>query len=155
MSSALVVHASKHGSTTKVAQRVADRLRSDGVDVTVASAREVRDPVASYDLVVVGGAIYNGRWYADARRFLKRHRAELTGTPVAVFGMGPREDDPEAWRRSRAQLDRSLAKTEWVHPVAVAVFGGVDPKAKRDAPPRDLRDWEAIDAWAAEVAGRL
>lgn len=80
--------------------------------------------VGGYPLVVIGGAIYSGRWHGDARRFLKRHRSELTDVHVAAFGMGPRNDEPKAWERSRAQLDHALAKLPWLHPVAVTVFGG-------------------------------
>lgn len=98
-----------------------------------------------YQLVVVGGAIYSGRWPTNAHRFLKRHRRELARVPAAVFGLGPRNDETEAWTRSRTQLDRALAKRGWLRPVTVAVFGGVDPKPKRDQPPRDLRDWNASD----------
>jgi len=65
-----------------------------------------------------------------------------------VFAMGPRSGDEEGWQRSRAQLDRALAKRGWLAYVAVAVFGGVDPPKERHGERRDLRDWEAIRAWA-------
>jgi len=41
-------------------------------------------------LVILGGAIYTGRWHRDAHRFLRRNRRELAGIPIAVFGMAPR-----------------------------------------------------------------
>lgn len=68
--------------------------------------------------------------------------------PIAVFAMGPRSGDEEGWQRSRAQLDRALARRGWLAYVAVAVFGGVDPPKERHGERRDLRDWEAIRAWA-------
>jgi menaquinone-dependent protoporphyrinogen oxidase len=147
----LVVHASRHGSTTDVAARIAEHLRRAGHQVDLQDAGRVTTPVDDYQLVVVGGAIYSGRWHTNAHRFLKRHRRELASVPVAVFGMGPRNDEAEAWTRSRTQLDRALVKRGWLRPFTVAVFGGVDPKPKRDQPPRDLRDWNAIDAWADEL----
>ena len=58
---------------------------------------------------------------------------------------------PEAWRRSRSQLDHALAKREWLAPVATAVSGGVDPPKRADQVRRDLRDWDAIRAWAADI----
>lgn len=72
--------------------------------------------------------------------------------PVAVYGMGPREDDPEAWQRARGQLDRALAKRDWLSPAAVTLFGGVDPPKRRATVRRDLRDWDAIRGWATAVA---
>jgi menaquinone-dependent protoporphyrinogen oxidase len=68
--------------------------------------------------------------------------------------MGPRNDEPESWRRSREQLDRALARRAWLAPLSVAVFGGVDPPDPRNRRPhRDLRDWAAIRAWAGSLGG--
>lgn len=92
----LVVHASRHGSTSEVAVRIAERIRAAEHDVDVRAARDLKGPVEGYALVLVGGAIYSGRWHTDAHRFLKRHRAELTRIPVAVFGMGPCRDAAES-----------------------------------------------------------
>lgn len=149
---ALVVHASRHGSTREVAEAIAAVLADHGLPAVVSAAREVRGSVAGWRLVVVGGALYSGRWHRDARRFLKRHRDELARVPVAVFGMGPRETGDEAWARARGQLDRALARLPWLEPAAVALFGGVDPPRREDRPRRDVRDWTVIRGWAADVA---
>lgn len=144
----LVVYATKHGSTRQVAEAIAETLQARGVEVEFHPARELRGPMGKQDLVVLGAPIYSGRWHRDAHRFLKRHRGELLTVPVAVFGMGPREPGQEAWQHARRQLDRALARRDWLRPSAVAVFGGVDPP-RRGAQQRDLRDWDAIRAWAA------
>ena len=153
----LVTYATRNGSTREVAAVIAGTFRALGVNVELGEARYVRgladharSPGRSWNLVVLGAPLYSGRWHRDAHRFLRRHRKELAGVPVAVFGMGPRKDDVLAWERSRTQLDRALAKHSWLTPTAVMVFGGVDPPDKR--PRRDLRDWTKIDAWAASIA---
>ena len=153
MSAVLVAYATKHGSTHEVAETIAATLRGRGDDVDVVPAGQVRGPITGRDLVVLGAPIYSGRWHRDARRLLKRHRGELLTIPVAVYGMGPREGDEEAWRRSRGQLDRALAKRDWLAPAATALFGGVDPPRRRGGPRRDQRDWEAIRGWANAIAG--
>jgi len=147
----LVAYATKNGSTQQVADAIAGTMRERDAQVTLLPARAVREPVAGYDLVVLGAPLYSGRWHRDAHRFLRHHRRELSGVPVAVFGMGPRGGTEDAWRRSRAQLDRALAKRGWLDPLAVTVFGGVDPPGRGKRPRRDLRDWAAIRAWAADV----
>ena len=84
-------------------------------------------------------------------RLLKRQRAALSERQVAIFALGPRSPQEEGgWPRCREQLDRALAKHDWLHPVAVELFGGADPPKKRER--RDQRDWEAIRRWAATVA---
>jgi menaquinone-dependent protoporphyrinogen oxidase len=154
----LVAYATRHGSTREVAEAVAGTLGALGADVELREARDVRGPegfargrVGSWSLVVLGAPLYSGRWHREAHRFLRRHRKDLAGVPVAVFGMGPRSADKEAWRRSRDQLDRAVAKHKWLTPTAVELFGGVDP-AKTGRPRRDLRDWTQIEAWAADIA---
>jgi menaquinone-dependent protoporphyrinogen oxidase len=148
----LVAYATKHGSTQEVAEAIAAALRAQGAEVEFRSAREVRGPIGDQDLVVLGAPIYSGRWHRDAHRFLKHHHEELLAVPVAVFGMGPREPGEEAWQRSRRQLDRALAKRNWLRPAAVAVFGGVDPPKRGAEQRRDLRNWDTIQAWTDQIA---
>lgn len=127
MGSVLVVNATKHGSSREAAEAIGTAMRARGSDAHVHPSADVRDPIGGWDLVVLGAPIYSGRWHRDAHRFLKRHRAELVHMPVAVYGMGPREDDPEAWQRARGQLDRALAKRDWDAirwATAVADLGG-------------------------------
>jgi menaquinone-dependent protoporphyrinogen oxidase len=147
----LVAYATRNGSTREVAEAVAGALREAGAAVDLLPARDLRGPIAGWDAVVVGAPIYSGRWHRDAHRFLKRHRGDLGRVPVAVFGMGPRSDTEEAWRHSRRQLDRALARREWLSPVMVTVFGGVDPPKRGSRQGRDLRDWDAIRAWAEQM----
>ena len=151
--SVLVAYASKHGSTQEVAEAIAATIQGHDVDVDIRPAPTVGRSIGDPELVVLGAPLYSGRWHRDAHRFLKRHRSELMSVPVAVFGMGPRDPSEEAWQRARGQLDRALAKRGWLRPVAVAVFGGVDPTEREGKPKRDLRNWDEIRAWALQVAG--
>ncbi|HUK72616.1 MAG TPA: flavodoxin domain-containing protein [Streptosporangiaceae bacterium] len=153
MSDILVAFATKAGSTEQVAQAIAEALCKAGDTVDLRRARGVREPVSRWGCIVLGAPIYSGRWHRDAHRFLRRHRGELEGVPVAVFGMGPRSpEEEEAWQRSRSQLDRALAKRSWLTPVAKTVFGGADPPKRRQATRRDLRDWAAIENWSRDVS---
>jgi menaquinone-dependent protoporphyrinogen oxidase len=159
MTHVLVAYATSHGSTREVANGVADTLRARGLDVEVEPAAEV-DGLGGQDAVVLGGALYMGRWHRDARRFLKRHRDALATRPLAVFGMGPGTLEEGDVARSRAQLDRALAKQGELHPMSAAIFGGaVNPAELRfpfnHMPASDARDWEAIRAWAESVADGL
>lgn len=161
MTPVLVVYASKYGSTREVAEAVADTLRGHGFVVDVHSAADPVDP-ADYSAVVIGGALYYFRWLKDARTFVRSHRDALEKMPVAVFGMGPWSEEPDKLAEElvevRGQLDKALAKYEWLKPVAVDVFGGAfqpdklrfpdsNPAMKR-MPAADARDWDAIRAWA-------
>jgi menaquinone-dependent protoporphyrinogen oxidase len=153
----LVAYGTKHGSTREVADAVAETLQELGLDVDTLPAARV-DDVSPYSGVVLGGAIYMGRWHPDAVEFLEQHRHVLATMPVAVFGMGPRTMTEHDAEDSRAQLLKALAKVPEVDPYAVAVFGGViDPHTLRfpfnRLPASDARDWHAIRSWATEIAG--
>ena len=155
----LVAHASKHGSTREVAERVAEVMRGAGLAVDVMPAADVGH-LRGYDTIVLGGALYTGRLLKDARRFLVRHRDALSVRSVAVFAMGPKSLEPSEVAGSRAQLDRALAKVPEVEPTSVAIFGGVIDPAKlrfpfNRMPASDARDWHAIEAWASEIAARI
>ena len=155
----LIVYASKKGSTREVAQAIADRLEVDGLRTVVQPAFD-RVDLSAFDAVVIGGALYMGRWHRDARRFLHRHQNVLATMPVAVYAMGPATMDEHAVASSLEQLERGLASVHDVSPVAVSVFGGVVDPARlhfpfNRMPPSDARDWDAIDAWADEVAGHV
>ncbi|HLB03791.1 MAG TPA: flavodoxin domain-containing protein [Gaiellaceae bacterium] len=157
--SVLVAYATKKGSTREVAEAIAGTLRAQGLEVELRPAGEVGD-VGGYDGVVLGGALYMARWHPDARQFLRRHRKALATLPVAVFGMGPLALAERDVAGSRQQLERALAKTPEVNPVSVAIFGAVvDPAKLRfpfsHMPATDARDWDAIRAWAEEVAAEL
>jgi menaquinone-dependent protoporphyrinogen oxidase len=152
----LVAYGTKHGSTREVADAVAERLTELGLAVDTHPAGLV-DDVSPYEGVVVGGALYTGRWHPDALHFLQRHRRELARIPVAVFGMGPKTMDDPGVDDARAQLGRALARVPEVEPRAIAIFGGViDPAVLRfpfnRMPASDARDWAAIRAWAGAVA---
>jgi menaquinone-dependent protoporphyrinogen oxidase len=84
----LVVYGSKMGGTASLAATIGEALRRDGVPAQVRPADAVGS-VEGYDVVIVGGALYHGRWRCAARRFVRRHRAALRSMPVWFFSSGP------------------------------------------------------------------
>jgi menaquinone-dependent protoporphyrinogen oxidase len=114
-----------------------------------------------YDAVVLGAAIYNAKWNADAHQFLVRYQDALSQLPVVIFTLGPLSASDAAKRNSRRQLDSELAKYSWLKPVAVEIFAGkLDPAKlgffeRLGTTARDLRNWDAIRAWANALPAQL
>lgn len=163
--SILVAYATKSGSTKEAAEAVAAELRQSGLAVELKPLRDVQT-LTNYHAVIVGAPLYMFRWHKDAKRFLRQHRTVLSERPVAVFALGPINDKEEEWQGAREQLAKELAPFDWFNPIATTIFGGrFDPAtlrfpftwipALKKLPASDIRDWEAIRAWANGLAEQL
>jgi menaquinone-dependent protoporphyrinogen oxidase len=161
----LVGYATRYGSTQEVAETIAATLRANGLAVDVQPLRQVRT-LDEYGAVVLGAPLYMFHWEKDARRFLAQHRSALRERPLAIFVLGPVHDphDDIEWEGSRAQLDKELTQFPWLTPVALRIFGGKYDPAKLgfplklfagSAPASDIRDWDAIRAWAVDLVPLL
>src|SRR5512139_745896 len=86
--SVLLAYATRFGSTQEVAESVAASLREAGLKVDLQLMRQV-ESLDQYEAVVLGAAIYNSKWHADAHQFLSQHQAALSQRPVVIFTLGP------------------------------------------------------------------
>lgn len=80
---ALLVYATRHGSTREIADAVAAELHAAFAEVDVREAG-LAPPPAGYDAVVVGGPMIMG-WHRDAQKYLKKHQDQLARVPFALF----------------------------------------------------------------------
>ena len=183
MSRVQVVYASRHGGSEEIAKRIVEVLRANGAEAEADDAGTDPDP-AGFDAFVVGSGVYLGKWLKEGVTFVEQHRTELAAKPVWLFSSGPVaevSDDPAVALEAalgpatgpgsggHKQFDELAAA---VHPRDHRVFGGVFdpaqspkstmerfarliPAAKRALPAGDFRDWDRVDAWAAEIAGEL
>jgi menaquinone-dependent protoporphyrinogen oxidase len=162
----LVGYSSKYGATAEIAEKIGGALRQSGLQVDVLSLKNVKD-VAPYNAFVVGSALYMFQWRADATAFLKKNWKKLADKPTWVFSSGPlgKGDPVEMVKDQRFQktLEPVLAQ---IKPRSVTVFHGAITMNKLNFLERammkrmpdqqgDSRDWNAIDAWAKQIAAEL
>ena len=88
MSKVLIVHASRHGATTGIAERIAEVVRTADVEAVVAAAAELIDP-EPYDACVIGAGVYMGSWLKEGTEYLERFAPTLAVLPVWLFSSGP------------------------------------------------------------------
>jgi len=162
----LVTYASKYGSTAEIADKIGEVLRASGNQVNILPVKRV-DDLAVYDAVVLGSAVYIGKWRKSAAKFLKKNEAILVQRPVWLFSSGPTGDgDPvellEGWRFPKKQ--QPIA--ERIQPRDIVVFhGNVDVDVLNGieksmvtnvkVPVGDFRDWDTITTWAECIAEAL
>ena len=155
----LVTYASKHGSTTGIAERIAAKLRAAGHDVDLGSVAEVAD-VGTYDAYVIGSAVYYGSWMKEATAFVESNAAWLGRRPVWLFSSGPVGPAGPQDQKELASLRETVAPLD--HRVFYGALDRHDLSIGErivvtavKAPDGDFRDWRAIDAWADEIASEL
>jgi menaquinone-dependent protoporphyrinogen oxidase len=162
----LVSAASRHGSTAEIAEAIGDTLRSRGFEVTVAPPDDV-GALSAFDAVVLGSAVYTGRWLEPAIGLARRVGTDIAGRPVWLFSSGPVGDPsrklvqqmgadpvdmPAVLKASGAtehkmfpgKLDRHDVRG--LQRAAFLFFPGIEG---------DFRDWQPIREWAGSIADQL
>jgi len=159
----LVTAASRHGSTQEIAEAIAATLADRGIE----SAAVPVDQVATldgFDAVVLGSAVYMGRWLGEARRFAQLHASALCRLPVWLFSSGPvgpadhpvppgtPADVPVLTRLTQATGHRTFAGR-----LDLTRLHFTERTLARTihVPEGDSRDWGAIEDFAGEVADAL
>ncbi len=169
----LVAYASKYGATRGIAERLADRLRADGLAAQAQPVTTVSD-LSGYGAFVIGSAAYLGHWLKEATEYVRRNGAVLASQPTWLFSSGPLGTEPtdaEGRDLRLAAVPKEFAEfNETIKPLGTRVFfGALDPRRLgfRDRamrtlpagralfPEGDFRDWPDIDAWAAGIAVEL
>ncbi|TWD84598.1 menaquinone-dependent protoporphyrinogen oxidase [Kribbella amoyensis] len=157
----LVTYATKMGATASIAAGVGAELRRAGHTVDVHEISDVK-AASEYDVVILGSAIYEGRWRPEAVEFLQFHAKALRGRKVWLFHsgpVGPSSDQPEEVPPDVARLAAEIGVR------TVKTFPGelqediIETRAARRAGMEDLvgdaRDWDAVRAWADEIESAL
>lgn len=156
----LVTAASKHGATAEIGAAIASDLTSLGVQAEFRSPKTVFG-LEGYAGVVLGSAVYLGKWLAEAREFAWSYANDLRAMPVWLFSSGPVGEPlkPEEsvdvrdvvevtgareHRLFAGRLDRDLLN-----------FGERAMVRAVGATEGDFREWKAIAEWSAEIASAM
>ncbi len=158
----LILAGSKHGATLEVAETIGERLVERGLEVEVAEVGDDHAPLAGFDGVVVGSAVYAGHWFKAAKRWVVTHREAIAERPTWLFSVGPLGDPPEPHEDPVDVADLITAIGARDH----HLFAGALEKDDLNlveratvkavhAPFGDFRDWDEIEAWADKIADDL
>ena len=165
----LIAYCTLSGSTAEVAREMAKAMTDAGAAVTLKPMAEVQS-IADGQTVILGGALYAGRFAKEFRRFVARFERELGKIHPWIFVLGPTQKDPKHFRAAEEQARRQLARFTSLDPADVRILGGkFDPNhvnlpfpfslalkfaanPLRKMPASDIRDWDWIRSWAKAVA---
>ena len=170
MTRTLVVYASTHGHTAKIAARVAETV--GGADVREVGAAGDVSP-RDYDVVVVGASIHGGSHQEEAVRWAREHAVTLNELSSAFFSvcLAAAEDSDESRAATRRYIDDFLDDTGWA-PGRTITFAGALQYLEYDFMTRllmrllmkhghhptdvaqdyDYTDWAAVDRFGRDCA---
>jgi menaquinone-dependent protoporphyrinogen oxidase len=181
----LVVYASRHGGTRGIAEKIGEVLQAEGLEASVTTPDEAKDVGAADAVVIGSGVYIGSWlkeatefikrneatlatrpvWLFSSGPLPGSTRSTAPEDPL-TDALGPAEGPGSGGRKKVAELSAAI------HPRDHRVFrGAFDPKdpprsmperlvrlmpASKDIlPPGDFRDWDAIEAWAREIAGEV
>ena len=91
----LVAYASKYGATGEIAEKIGEILNQAGLQTDVFPVKQVKD-LALYGVVILGSAVYYGRWRKGAVKFLKKNEAAIIEmVPIKKLCMEKYTEFPE------------------------------------------------------------
>jgi menaquinone-dependent protoporphyrinogen oxidase len=177
MKPVLVLYASTHGHTAKIATRIADALEHAGATVDLRRADAKDDPSPhEYEAVVAGASIHMGHHQRELVRWARAHATSLSAMPSAFFSvcLSAADDTDEARAVTRRYVDEFVEETGWM-PRETASFAGALQYLEYDFFTRllikmmmhrgghptdtsqdyDYTDWDAVWRFGGQVAAML
>ena len=172
----LIAYCTRSGSTAEVAEAIAKSMKDAGLTVEVKSIAEV-ESIPPDAAVVLGTALYIGRFPKEFHRFLARFEEVFAIVRPWIFVLGPTEKERKQFAAAEGQARKELGKHPTLRPADMRILGGkfdpahlnlafpmrliikVPANPMRKMPASDIRDWEWIKRWgqaiAEEIAARM
>ena len=156
----LVVHATRSGHARRIAEHIADRIRTLAHEAQLQDVRtEALPPLTRYSAVILAVGVHLGRHDREMVRFVRARRQELAEVPTLFLSVSvteaaaedvhrPDDERLEARRATLKVLDDFVLETGWEPWRAVPVAGAMDDAASgsfgrmllRTLLPRDLAE---------------
>jgi menaquinone-dependent protoporphyrinogen oxidase len=163
----LIVAASRHGATAEIAAALARGAadcpagRAAGLSAIAVPAQQ-RPAPTSFDGVVLGSAVYAGRWLDEARQYAALFADTLRHRPVWLFSSGPIGEPPfppDEPHDAAPMGALTGAREHRVFPGRLdkdrLSFGERAMVTAMRAPLGDFREWAEIAEWAGEIAAAV
>lgn len=173
----LIVYASTHGHTAKVASRLRSTLAGRGAQAELREVHAIDElRPSAYDGVIVAASVHGGSHQAEILEWVKHHAASLNGMATAFVSvcLAAADDTDEARRATRDYIDDMQDDTGWTPTSATTVAGALQYREydfvtrlvmrvlmRRGDHPTDVTqdyeytDWDALERFATDFGERL
>lgn len=112
----LVVYASTHGHTAKIATRIAAAMRADGLNVDLRELAKAETLMPGrYDLVVVAASVHRDEHQKEIAAWVSARHEALSQMPSVFLSVSltAAEDSEESRAATQHCIDEFLSKTGW------------------------------------------
>lgn len=114
-----IIYASKHGTTEKVANRLAEKLRNEGCMVDLFNLRSTISPdLNRYERIIIGGSIYGGKIQKGLSNFCENNKDKLTEGSLGLFICCMLKD------KAQEEFDNAFCEDLRCHSSANGIMGG-------------------------------
>jgi menaquinone-dependent protoporphyrinogen oxidase len=176
----LVLYASTHGHTGKIADRIGDVLHRTGVAARVRKLGEVAIDRQQFDAYIIAGSVHAGHHQRELVEWISEHRTTLCTHPAAFVSVSltAADDTDEARATCQELIDDVLDQTGWTPDETLAVAGAlqfekynlptrvlmrliarrIEHQTGRDVDVHhdtDYTDWPAVERFAEAFAAVL
>jgi menaquinone-dependent protoporphyrinogen oxidase len=166
---ALIAHASEHGSTKEIAERIAARIASHRLQTECLPIDRVTD-MSPYKYVIVGSAVHAMRWLPPVEKFIHDRQKILSTVPVWTFSVGYPAGMPRILFGKHPEEKEEVKLEKYVNKMVQfrkhTLFNGKFDKENAGSffgwifsliggHFGDSRDWDAIEKWADGVAEEI
>jgi len=92
-----VIYASKYGTTEKVAESIADRLKETNEVALLSLKKNPQPDISAFEMVLIGSSIYAGQASKKVKLFCKVNESLLLQKEIGLFvcGMHPDKEEQE------------------------------------------------------------
>jgi len=123
----LVIYGTTDGQTAKIANALANDLRSLGATVNLVNAASSPGSPADYRAVVVAASVHAGGYQSKVTRWVGKYRDFLSVRPTAFVSvcLGVLQKDPAVDAELEKIMNRFLEKTGWTPTIRKIVAGAL------------------------------
>ncbi len=180
----LLAYASHFGSTSEIAQEIADVIRKEDLEVDLLDLKSQAETasVTTYTGVIIGSGIRTASWAEETLIFIKRNIEVLKNKPLGVFVSSGEASNPDTYEKAKHKyLYQKLDELKLLGSnVRYEAFGGVfdfssssnysflekkilqkiaDSSSSgfvvNDGKLNDFRNWQFIREWATAFADMI
>ncbi len=163
MSKLCIAYVTKTNTTKEIAEEIAKVAREKSWEVKVLPVSAI-DDLEEFDAILIGAPINGMQWLPEAVGFVEKNQAVLKEISTSYYLVSYlMNSGGKIWKK---MINKSLNKASaLVKPMMIGKFDGrIEDEFSgfvrllfgvKKGTPLDLRDWDAIRAWAKEYIQKV